>query len=187
MTTTLPWVILDRDGVINEDSDAYIKSVDEWHPVEGSVDAIAALSKAGLHIAVATNQSGLARKLFDEATLFQIHQHMLEKVEAAGGNIDGIFMCPHGPDDGCHCRKPNTGLLEAIEDEFEIDLTGVPFVGDTLKDLLAARKHGCKPVLVLSGKGQRTFDSIADDDEWQGLAVFPTLASFANDFLADRA
>lgn len=149
-------IILDRDGVINEDSDDYIKSADEWVPIPGSIEAIAALSKAGYTIAVATNQSGISRHLFDEFDLAAMHQKMCDLVEEQGGEIAGVFFCPHGPDDGCECRKPGIGLLKQIESEFGTSVTDAPFVGDSAKDLLAAKLAGCRPVLVLTGKGAAT-------------------------------
>lgn len=153
-------IILDRDGVINEDSDAYIKSPEEWLPIPGSPEAIARLTQNGYRVAVATNQSGLSRGLFDEFTLARIHQKLHNCVESAGGLIDGIFFCPHGPDEGCHCRKPATGLLEAIAIEFDTDLAGTPLVGDSAKDLEAALKVGARPILVKTGKGQTTLDNL---------------------------
>ena len=157
-------VILDRDGVINQDSDAYIKSPEEWIPIEGSLEAIADLSEKGYKVAVATNQSGIARKFFDEYTLARIHQKMVGLSEDAGGIIDAVFYCPHGPDEGCHCRKPQVGLLEEIASEFNTTLEGVPYVGDSLKDLQAARKTGCTPYLVLTGKGKQTVASCREKD-----------------------
>jgi len=149
-------LILDRDGVINEDSDEFIKSVSECNFIPGSVDAIARLYSAGYRVFVATNQSGLARGLFSEIDLANIHQAINAEIELAGGQIDGFFYCPHGPDDQCDCRKPKTGLLRQIESEFGVSLRNAPFVGDSLRDLQAAEAAGCEPVLVLTGKGQAT-------------------------------
>jgi len=146
-------VVLDRDGVINHDSDDYIKSAEEFTPIEGSITAIARLCEAGFKVVVATNQSGLARKYFDEDQLSEIHHLLCSLVEEAGGVIDGIFYCPHHPDEGCTCRKPRTGLLEQIETEFSCKLRGSYFVGDSLKDIEAARAFNCKPILVRTGKG----------------------------------
>jgi len=167
-------VILDRDGVINQDSDAYIKSPEEWIPIEGSLSAIGELGRAGFKVAVATNQSGIARQLFDNFTLARIHQKMSDAVEEAGGILDGVFYCPHGPDEGCQCRKPGTGLLEAISKEFGIPLQGVPLVGDSLKDIQAARKMGCQPFLVKTGKGMQTLAS-CDSQELDGVQVVESL------------
>ncbi len=150
------WVILDRDGVINEDSDAYIKSPSEWTPIEGSLEAIAQLHQNGFHIAVLTNQAGVGRGLFDLATLESIHDKMRSQVEAAGGNIDAVFFCPHGPEEGCGCRKPRTGLYEQFARQFEVDLKDIPAVGDSLRDIQAAMSVGAEPILVETGKGRAT-------------------------------
>ena len=157
-------VILDRDGVINEDSDDYIRTVEQWRPIPGSLQAIVDLSRAGFRIAIATNQSGLARGYFDLDTLEAFHAGLCERVEAAGGEIAGIFYCPHHPDDGCDCRKPATGLLDAIERELGESVRGACFVGDSLKDLQAARARDCRPILVLTGKGHATARSLQADE-----------------------
>jgi D-glycero-D-manno-heptose 1,7-bisphosphate phosphatase len=149
-------IILDRDGVINHDSDAYIKSVDEWRPMHGSLEAIARLSQVGYRIAVATNQAGVTRGLFDLATLGAIHTKMHQAVIDAGGRIDAIFFCPHGPDVECHCRKPKPGMALEILRRFQATAGDTLLVGDTLRDLQAASSAGCKPVLVRTGNGSRT-------------------------------
>ncbi len=149
-------LILDRDGVINEDSDAYIKSLDEWIPIPGSVAAIARLSQAGWTVAVATNQSGLARGYYDEATLESMHARLCQLVAEQGGEVGLIVHCPHGPDDGCDCRKPLPGMLEQIATYYGVDLKGLWFVGDSRGDLDAALAVHCQPVLVKTGKGLRT-------------------------------
>ncbi|UVE17827.1 D-glycero-beta-D-manno-heptose 1,7-bisphosphate 7-phosphatase [Pseudomonas sp. LS44] len=149
-------VILDRDGVINEDSDAYIKTVDEWIPIPGSIAAIARLSKAGWTVAVATNQSGLARGYYDVATLEAMHARLRQLVAEQGGEVGLIVHCPHGPDDGCDCRKPKPGMLQQIAAHYGVDLRGVWFVGDSSGDLEAALAVDCQAVLVKTGKGQRT-------------------------------
>ncbi|MBB6340718.1 D-glycero-D-manno-heptose 1,7-bisphosphate phosphatase [Pseudomonas fluvialis] len=149
-------LILDRDGVINEDSDAYIKSLDEWIPIPGSVAAIARLSQAGWTVAVATNQSGLARGYYDEATLESMHTRLRQLVAEQGGEVGLIVHCPHGPDDGCSCRKPLPGMLEQIAAYYGVDLSGQWFVGDSRGDLDAALAVHCQPVLVKTGKGLRT-------------------------------
>lgn len=176
-------IILDRDGVINQDSDDYIKSVDEWIPIPGSIAAIARLSQAGYTIVVATNQSGIARQLFDEYELAAMHQKLSELVEKAGGTVDGVFFCPHGPDDGCDCRKPKTGLLTQIECEFGTSVQGAPFVGDSIKDIVAARLAGCLPVLVRSGKGEQTLLA-ATESELADVPVYENLYAFADAWLA---
>jgi len=149
-------VILDRDGVINHDSDAYIKTPDEWIAVEKSPEAIAALSQAGFTVVVASNQSGIGRGLFDGEMLAAIHNKMLSAVEEAGGKIHGVFFCPHRPDEKCNCRKPETGLVDAIEEELGQKVKGAFFVGDTLKDIQLAQRTGCNPILVRTGKGLET-------------------------------
>ena len=149
-------VILDRDGVINFDSDAYIKSPDEWKPIPGSLDAIARLTQAGYHVVVATNQSGVARGLFEMATLNAIHDKMHRAAAQAGGRIDAVFFCPHAPDAGCGCRKPRAGLLDEIGRRFNTSLKDIPCVGDSQHDLEAAAAAGAQPVLVLTGKGEKT-------------------------------
>lgn len=147
-------IVLDRDGVINEDSDDYIKSPEEWLPIDGSLKAISLLHRAGYRVVVATNQSGLARGLFDEITLALIHGKMIEMVDAEGGHIEGVFYCPHGPHDGCDCRKPKAGLLRRISFEFQADITGCYLIGDSIRDLQAATSAGLSPVLVRTGKGK---------------------------------
>ena len=149
-------IILDRDGVINHDSEAYIKSADEWRPLPGSLEAIARLSHAGYRIAVATNQAGVARGLFDLATLGAIHAKMHQAVVDAGGRIDAIFFCPHGPDSDCNCRKPKPGMALEIIRRFQANAAETLLVGDTMRDLQAGLDAGCKPVLVRTGHGAQT-------------------------------
>ncbi|MGS1105474.1 D-glycero-beta-D-manno-heptose 1,7-bisphosphate 7-phosphatase [Achromobacter anxifer] len=149
-------IILDRDGVINQDSDSFVKNPDEWIALPGSLHAIARLTQAGWRVVVATNQSGLARGLFDMDTLTAIHTKMRRELAAAGGSIDAVFMCPHGPDDNCSCRKPKPGMFEQIGHRYDVDLAGVPAVGDSLRDLQASSSVGCSPWLVLTGNGKKT-------------------------------
>lgn len=172
-------LILDRDGVINQDSDDYIKSVAEWLPLPGAVEAIAALSKAGWTIAVATNQSGLARGYFDLATLEAMHAELQRLVGERGGRVDAIHYCPHGPDDDCTCRKPLPGMIEAIGRQFDADLRGVWLVGDSLRDLEAGLAVGCQPVLVKTGKGERSLAKPLP----AGTLVFDDLAAVARHLL----
>jgi len=166
-------IILDRDGVINEDSDAYIKSPEEWHPVPGSLEAIAALNRAGWRVVVATNQSGVARGLFDMDTLTRIHARMHEALADVGGHVDAIFFCPHAPDDHCDCRKPRPGLFEDIARRLHQPLNGVPAVGDSLRDLQAAEAVGAHPILVRTGKGRLTEAGLGSD---HGIPVYDDLA-----------
>jgi D-glycero-D-manno-heptose 1,7-bisphosphate phosphatase len=149
-------IILDRDGTINVDSDQYIKSPAEWKPIPGSLEAIARLTQDDWHVVVATNQSGIERGLFDVATLNAIHAEMHRAVNQLGGRIDAIFFCPHAAESNCACRKPRPGLLREIGSRFDIDLKGVPLVGDALRDVEAAAAVGAKPYLVLTGKGRKT-------------------------------
>ncbi len=149
-------VVLDRDGVINADSDQYIKSPEEWKPIAGSLEAIARFTQAGFHVVVATNQSGIGRGLFDMATLNAMHDKMHKAVNKLGGRIDAVFFCPHANDAGCACRKPQPGMLLEIAERFDVALEGVPVIGDSLRDLQAASSAGARPVLVLTGKGALT-------------------------------
>ena len=149
-------VILDRDGVINHDSDSYIKSAEEWRPIAGSLEAIARLNHAGYHVLVATNQSGVGRGLFEVSTLNAIHDKMHRALAQIGGRIDAIFFCPHANEANCACRKPKAGLFEEISRRFNVDLKNVPAVGDSLRDLQAAAAVGAAPILVLTGKGKKT-------------------------------
>jgi D-glycero-D-manno-heptose 1,7-bisphosphate phosphatase len=176
-------VILDRDGVINRDSSAFVKSADEWLPLDGSILAIAALSKAGFIVAVASNQSGLARGLFDQAALDAMHQKLHDLVSAAGGRIDRIVVCPHGPDDGCSCRKPNPGMLLELSQHYAVSLSDVPIIGDSLRDLQAAAAAGGRPVLVLTGNGQRTAQALPA--ELGDVETFDNLAAVAAALLAE--
>lgn len=175
-------IVLDRDGVINEDSDEYIKSPEEWVPIPGSLEAIARLNQAGYRVVVATNQSGLARGLFDIETLNAIHAKMHRRLAAVGGTVDAVFFCPHAPDDKCQCRKPRPGLLREIGDRLKVSLDGVRCVGDTLRDIQAARSVNGQPILVRSGKGERT---IADGKDLDDVPVFDNLAAVVDQMLRD--
>ena len=169
-------VILDRDGTINHDSAQHIKSPAEWKPIKGSLEAIARLTQAGWRVVVATNQSGIGRGLFDMATLNAIHDTMHRAVHQAGGRIDAIFFCPHAGDSNCACRKPKPGMLLEIARRMNVELDGVPMVGDSLRDLQAAAAAGARPVLVLTGKGKQTRDAGGLP---AGTVVVPDLAAFA--------
>ncbi len=176
-------IILDRDGVINEDSDEYIKSPEEFVPISGSLEAIARLCHAGYTVVVATNQSGVGRKYFDMETLQKIHAKMNRLLAAAGGRVSAIYFCPHTPDAGCTCRKPAPGMLQEIGERFQVDLSMVPFVGDSLRDLQAARAVGAKPVLVRSGKGMRTLEN---GQELENIPVFDNLSDYTDHLLGHR-
>jgi D-glycero-D-manno-heptose 1,7-bisphosphate phosphatase len=169
-------VILDRDGTINEDSDQYIKSPEEFHPIEGSLEAIARLTQAGYRVVVATNQSGIARGLFDTATLVAMHAKLQRLVAQAGGRIDAFFFCPHAADAACECRKPKPGMLAEVARRFNVSLKDVYMVGDARRDVEAAAAAGAKPVLVLTGKGGKTQ---AEGNLPPGTVVFDDLAAFA--------
>jgi D-glycero-D-manno-heptose 1,7-bisphosphate phosphatase len=173
-------IILDRDGVINEDSDDFIKSPGEWQPIRGSLEAIARLHRAGWQVVVATNQSGIARRLFDLDTLARIHETMHRRVIECGGLIDAVFFCPHGPDDNCDCRKPKPGLFHNIASRLRTDLRGVPAIGDSLRDIQAADSAGATPILVKTGKG---FGTASSPDLDSSVAVYDDLYSAVNDLL----
>lgn len=155
-------IILDRDGVINHDRDDYVKSADECVPIEGSIEAIVRLNKAGFTVVVATNQAGLAKGKFELDDLEAMHEKITGLVEEQGGELGGIFYCPHHPDDNCKCRKPKPGMLDAIEAEFNTSVESSYFVGDSLRDLQAGLLKGCKPILVKTGKGEKTLAQLAD-------------------------
>jgi D-glycero-D-manno-heptose 1,7-bisphosphate phosphatase len=155
-------VILDRDGVINYDSDEYIKSPEEWHPIPGSLEAIARLNQAGYRVVVATNQSGIERGLFDFDTLNKIHAKMHRLLAEIGGNVEAVFFCPHTDDSECNCRKPRPGMLHQLANRLGISLANVPVVGDSLRDLQAAIAAGGRPILVLTGKGRRTLTDLVE-------------------------
>jgi len=177
-------VILDRDGVINFDSDNYIKSVDEYVTIPGSVAAIARLKQHGYHVAVATNQSGIARGYYDEATLHAMHQKLADELSAFNSTIDYIAYCPHAPDDGCNCRKPKTGLLQQIADHFQMTLDqNTIFVGDSPGDIQAAINFGVTPVLVKTGKGERTLQK---KFPYKNIRIYTDLADFVDYLLMGK-
>ena len=180
-------VILDRDGVINQDSDEFIKSVDEWLPIPGSLEALALLHRHDYRVVVITNQSGVARGLFSLATLNEIHRHMLAETRKKGGLIEAVFFCPHGPDDGCTCRKPASGMFKDVASRLKIEMNGIPAVGDSMRDLLAARDVGALPVLVKTGKGKLTTRMLKKKDSpiaVDDVISFKDLASFTDALLA---
>ncbi len=178
-------IVLDRDGVINEDSEDFIKTVDEWIPIPGSLEAIANLTHAKYTIIVVTNQSGLSRGYFDIAELHAIHNKMHQMVNKAGGRIDVIMYCPHGSGDSCSCRKPKPGMLHSVMERLDVTMDGVCFVGDSLRDLQAAMAVGATPVLVMTGKGKQTMsDNLGIEDR---VEVFDDLASFTDQLLEREA
>ena len=169
-------VILDRDGTINHDSDHYIKSLDEWRPIKGSIEAIARLTQADYRVVVATNQSAIARGLITTRGLFEIHEALQRAAVQAGGRVDAFFFCPHKESSDCQCRKPRPGMLLEIAQRFNISLKETFMVGDSLKDVQAAAAAGARPVLVLTGKGKKTQ---VEGNLPPGTQVFPDLAAFA--------
>ena len=177
-------IILDRDGTINRDSDDYIKSPDEWLPLPGAIEAIARLCQGGWHIAIASNQSGLGRGLFDLATLNLMHDKMNKLLAAAGGRVDAIFFCPHLPQDNCQCRKPLPGLFEQIGERFGVPLDQVHAVGDTLRDAQAAALAGCQTHLVCTGKSEGYSGSIPPENFPPQTMVHDNLSAFADWVLA---
>ena len=174
-------IILDRDGVINVESDQFIKSPEEWKPIPGSLEAIARLNQAGYRVAVATNQSGIGRGLFDMAMLNAIHIKMHKELSQAGGRVDALFYCPHAADSKCACRKPLPGMFLDMAARFNVQLADIPAVGDSLRDLQAAAAVGAAPILVKTGKGTATFNA---GNLPEGTAVFADLAEVVTHLLA---
>lgn len=181
MASGVRLVIIDRDGVINEDSGEFIKSVAEWRPIRGSLEAIAALHRGGWKVTVVTNQSGVGRGLYDEATLAKIHEHMRERVRAAGGELAGVYYCPHLPDAGCECRKPKPGMFRALERDLGVSVVGAPYIGDRLSDVEAAEAVGARPMLVRTGTGAATIALLGT----RRVPVFDDLAGAARSLLAE--
>ncbi len=169
-------IILDRDGVINHDSDAYIKSTEEWIPIDGSLEAIARLNHSGYTVVVASNQSGIARGYFNIETLSAIHKKMDNMLSMLGGRVDAVFYCPHGPDDGCVCRKPKPGMLLDIGQRFNVPLTEVVFIGDSISDIKAASDAHALPMLVRTGKGIKA-EKIVQAECKKSVPVYDDLAS----------
>ena len=149
-------VVLDRDGTLNLDDKAIIAGPDDWVPVAGALEAVARLNQAGCRVVIATNQSGLGRGLFDADTMNRVHAKMNKLLAAVGARVDAVFFCPHSRDDACDCRKPKPGMFKRIADTFNVDLKCVPAIGDSLRDLQACAALGCQPMLVLTGKGEKT-------------------------------
>lgn len=182
-------IVLDRDGVINEDSDDYIKSPDEYIPIPGSLEAIASLNKSGYTVVVASNQSGLARGYFSEQTLQQMHDKLTRLLEEVGGKVEKIYYCPHGPDDNCDCRKPKPGLLKQILNDYPVKPEEVFLIGDSLKDIQVAKAVNMIPVLVRTGKGILTEASLKNDkqnaNQLEDIKVFDNLYQAVNALLED--
>lgn len=181
------WLILDRDGVINYDSDQFIKSPEEWRPLPGSLKAIANLNKAGYRIVVISNQSGLARGLFSVETLDAIHEKFHTLLAKENGKVEKIYYCPHGPDDNCTCRKPLSGLFTQFAQDYKLSLTNVYAVGDSIRDLQAASEAGANSILVRTGKGQKselTLQALEKDNLLRTTPIHNDLASFVNTLLS---
>ncbi|MEP7328825.1 MAG: D-glycero-beta-D-manno-heptose 1,7-bisphosphate 7-phosphatase [Betaproteobacteria bacterium] len=176
-------IVLDRDGVINHDSDQFIKTPEEWRAVPGSLEAVARLNHAGYRVVVATNQSGIGRGLFDMAMLNAIHEKMHKALGHVGARLDAVFFCPHTADARCECRKPKPGMLLEIGRRFNMELTGVPCVGDSLRDLQAADVAGAQPILVLTGKGEKT---LRDGNFPKNTVIFPDLAFAVSALLSNE-
>lgn len=174
-------IILDRDGVINYDSEQFIRSPDEWRPIPGSLEAIARLNHAGFRVVVATNQSGLGRGLFDTATMIAIQDKLHKALSQVGGRIDAVFFCPHTAESNCDCRKPKPGMFNEIGRRFGVELTGVPCIGDSLRDLQAAEAVDAQPILVLTGKGEKT---LREGNFPKNTVIFPDLAFAVTALLA---
>ena len=181
MQHILRLVILGRDGILNVYREDHVKSPDEWEPIPGALDAVARLNHAGWHAVVATNQSGIGRGLFDMATLNAIHEKMHKSLAQVGGRIDALFYCPHTADSVCECRKPKAGMLKEIGYRYGVEMTGVPCVGDSVRDLEAAEAVGAQPLLVLTGKGEKTLRA---GNFPKNTVIFPDLAFAASALLA---
>jgi len=173
-------VILDRDGVINHVADDDVTTVDGWDPIPGSIEAISRLKKAGYLVTIATNHSGIARGLYSEKELLEMHEKMQKLLASRGASIDGIFYCPHGPEANCICRKPKPGLLFQIAKKFDIDLSQTPLVGDNISDIKAAKMANAKPVLVRTGKGEYVMQHFP---EALDVPVYDDLAHFVRETL----
>ena len=182
-------VILDRDGVINQDSANFIKNPNEWIPIAGSLEAIALLNQSGFRVALATNQSGIARGLFDMVTLNAIHDKMHRALALVGGRIDALFYCPHAADDHCNCRKPKTGMIEDIGRRFSVELNKVYGIGDAYRDLQAFADAGCMQILVKTGKGEETLAQAKNSDKPlpKNTLIFADLAEAVQHIIAEEA
>jgi len=180
----MSYIIIDRDGVINDDSDDYIKSADEWHAIPGSLEAIADLNRAGFHVLVASNQSGISRGLFDLETLNQMHEKLFQELTSVGGYIDEIFFCPHQPADNCDCRKPKPGMFYQIQKKYNVDFKSTYFIGDAIADLQVAQAVGCRFLLVLTGKGQRTLEKFPE--QTSSIPCFANLAEASRFVLREK-
>ena len=178
-------IVLDRDGVINHDSKNFIKSADEFKCLPGSIEALSRLNHMGWKLVIASNQSGIGRGLFNKEDLDAMHAKLHDQLALSGATVAGIFYCPHKPEDGCACRKPKTGLLLEAERSLGLSLVGVPFIGDSLRDLQAARAHGCRPILVRTGNGKLVEPDLASQ-EWSHVAIYDNLSDVAEALLTTQ-
>ena len=181
-------LILDRDGVINIESSEFVKTPDEWLPIKGSLEAIGRLSQAGYEIVVITNQSGLGRGYFSADMLAKMHSKMIDHIQQHGGKIQSILFCPHKPDEGCECRKPKDGMYQELAERLNISFSNIYSVGDSIRDLQAARSAGAKPILVKTGNGKKSLKEITNNTDLglQNTPVFDNLASFSDALLNEQ-
>ena len=184
------WILLDRDGVINEESSEYIKSPEEFIFIPGSLEAIVKLTQAEFKIVIITNQAGIGRGLFSLESLMQIHAKLTRQIEQAGGSLTDIFFCPHHPNQDCLCRKPKPGLIHQFAQTYQIDLhkTTPFFVGDSLRDIIAAQVAHCVPILVKTGNGAKTLldNSIETKKRLSSTLVFENLAKTVDHLLSEK-
>ena len=185
---THKFLILDRDGVINVESSEFVKTPEEWIPIKGSLEALGQLSQAGYEIVIITNQSGLGRGHFSADMLAKMHAKMIDLIQQHGGKIQSILFCPHKPDEGCECRKPKDGMYQELAQRLNISFTNIYSVGDSVRDLLAAKTAGAKPVLVKTGNGKKSLKEISNNKnlDLQDAPVFDNLASFADALLSEK-
>jgi len=185
ITRNKPVIVLDRDGVINRDSPDYIKAPDEWNALPGSLEAIAQLTANGFQVYVATNQSGIGRGLYSEATYKTIERKMLDEVASAGGKIEKVFYCPHSPDDNCDCRKPSPKLLQDVIAATGADGSDLIMIGDSLRDLQAAESVDAQQFLVLTGNGIKTLNTLQDTGKLREVCVYDDLADAVDAITGD--
>lgn len=180
---TIKLVVLTRDGVINQDTLDYMKSPETWNALPGSLESIAALNRAGIRVAVATNESGLSRGLFDIDQLTAIHRQMHDELEKVGGQVEMVLFCPHAPSDDCDCRKPRPGMLKQIAERALVDLSDITLIGVCARDLQAALTAGAQPILVLSGKGE---ENLLEFARAENIAVFDDLPAAVQALLKEH-
>lgn len=177
-------VILDRDGVVNYESAEFIKSPQEWQALPGSLEAIHLLNQAGFLTFIASNQSGVGRKLFTLETLSHIHEKMNNELKKHHAHIDGIYFCPHLPEHNCSCRKPKPGLLLQIQKDFNINLQEAIVIGDSWRDIQAGLAVQAKTILVLTGNGTKTLTE--QQDNLKNTFITENLLSAVKHLLRDH-